>query len=259
MAKKKTTRKKTTAPKVVVEGALDEVQEIEDSGLVVDEGGSPSYGTPQWSDYVMRQFGDDELEDGNPSASGCRRVVEDLIGPILNTCVDSCATPCVSNKGSATVKVSVTIQVTNSTHPACGHIICREDIADTNEGNTEAKYAVHASATAMTRAEGRILRKVLGLVGVLVADEVSEPEHVINWVPSALIDDTQVAMVDVVCRRCDMSVMDFINAGKDTYGSIRDISGDVAEKMLAVLNDVQQGAAKKPVSVGPYDEGWMGR
>jgi hypothetical protein len=67
------------------------------------------FNSESWSEWVLSQFADDELENGAPTCDGLRRVAEDVLGPIEKVEVIKNDTPNVNNKGNATVVVGVTM------------------------------------------------------------------------------------------------------------------------------------------------------
>jgi len=221
----------------------------------------PAFGSGEWHDYVMRQFREGELTDGNPTCVGCHRLVGLLVGPILDTRIPTNIGPDKENRGTATVVVSVEVRITNETHPAYGETIHLEDIADVNKDNTDPPYSKHPSATAATRAAGRIYRKLLDLNNVITAEEDSEIAEQDNpfeegWAPAEPISNEQITAIDTICGRKNMSVMDLINLGDNKYDAIETVSRATAQKMLQYLNNIQRGKYSVPKDVGDYKPNW---
>lgn len=248
-----------------LDGLLEDVEEEPDDAMQPytekeAEQAAPAYGSDKWHDYVMRQFEDNELkgDEGAPTCDGCRRVAEQVLGPILVTTIPSNDAPSTINSGTATVVVHLEIQVKNKTHPAHGHHLVREDIADVNKDNCDHPYHKHASATAATRAEGRILRKLLGL-RVITAEEGSdaaEKDADIDWTVDEPITEAQITAMDTMCHRINISVLDFINSGKNHYDTINDINKTTANRMMKELNKLQRKTKELPAGVGPYNPNW---
>lgn len=110
-----------------------------------------------WHDYVMSQFTEDELVNGNPKYVGLRRVFEKVYAKILN--VDNVVIkPPLTEDLTATVTCRMECREHDS-----GDIITQSSSADVSHYNTETMFAKHPVSTAETRAEGRTLRKLLGL------------------------------------------------------------------------------------------------
>jgi len=225
-----------------------------ESGMV-----QPAFNSEKWSEWVISQFADDELENGAPTCDGLRRVAEDVIGPIAKVEVIKNDTPNVSNKGNATVVVGVTIEpVMLEGHPRHGSYIYVEDLADANRLNTPEEIFKHPSATAGTRAESRVYRKMLRLRKVLTAEELASNESDLDegWSPSTPITDQQITVIEMLCKRTNMNVLDFINCGDSKYVCVEQISEQSAQKMLQYLNRIQRKDADRPDDIGDYDDNW---
>ena len=162
----------------------------------------PEFNSEKWSEWVMSKFTDDELENGAPTCDGLRRVAEKIyLGPIEKVEVIKNDTPSVNNKGNATVVVGVTIDpVWLEGHPRYGKSIYVEDLADANKLNTPEEIFKHPSATAGTRAESRVYRKMLSLRKVLTAEELASNESNLEeeWSPSTPITDQQITVIDML-------------------------------------------------------------
>lgn len=243
---------------------VEEEFEGEEAGIENVPPAIPDITSSEWPDYVMRQFEDDELENGNPTCDGLRRVTERVLGPIMGRQIATYTPPTIENNGVATVVVGVRVKLTNPNHPLYPMEIYEEDIADCGKYNTDAPYHLHQSGTASTRAEARALRKLLRLRRVVSADELTKKpveEYEEGWRPSEPISQEQINMIDVVCERLNMSVMDFVNSGKSgkKYPDIYAISHATAQEMMQFLNRIQQNKASKPHGVGNYDKNWNNR
>jgi len=219
----------------------------------------PEFNSEKWSEWVISKFADDELENGAPTCDGLRRVSEQILGPIEKVEVIKNDTPSVNNKGNATVVVGVTINpVMLEGHPRYGYSIYVEDLADANRLNTPEEIFKHPSATAGTRAESRVYRKMLRLRKVLTAEELASNEENIDetWSPSTPITDQQITVIEMLCKRTNMNVLEFINCGDSKYVCVEQISEQSAQKMLQYLNRIQRKDAPRPDDVGDYDENW---
>lgn len=242
--------------------ALDDAVVEEDDNVVFAENliDDIAYGSPQWSDYVLRQFTNEELDDGNPKCDGCRRVVEQLLGPIVSCGVADYTPASIETNGTATVLYTIEVAINNDIHPLCGQNIILTDIADVGPHNTEAPYSNYAAATAATRAEGRCYRKLLRLTNVITAEEKSDvaEQYVAAdaWSPDNPIDDNQINVIDIMCRRLNISVIDFINSGVSVYPTINHVTKSTAQKMLQELNNIQRKTKDKPKTLGGYVENW---
>lgn len=218
----------------------------------------PLFGEEGWSEYVMRQFADDELEKGSPKCVALGRVVGQLIGPVVSRLITSNIGPDKDNLGTATIVKRITVKVNNPGHPLFGELLVEEEIGDCNIRNTDAPFHQYPSATASTRAEARAYRKLLGLQGVVAAEEISKvaEEEDAGWSGNSPIAEQQINVMDMLCKRLNMSVMEFVNSGKMNYLYIEQIPGDSAVSMIQHLNQIQQTAKKKPSGVSSYDAEW---
>jgi hypothetical protein len=220
----------------------------------------PAYASEEWHEYVMRQFREDELVEEAPTCDGCRRVVEQVLGTIVSSTLLNVYPPNTTNNGTATVSVCIDLLVTNESHPLCGQRMVCEEIADVNKDNCDHPYYKYASATAASRAEGRALRKLLRLRNVTTAEEKSEKAETTDadceWHVDEPVSDSQISVLDMLCGRLDISVMDFVNSGKRVYDEIETVTKSTAQRMIQELNKIQRKQKNKPETVGPYDQNW---
>lgn len=169
-----------------------EAKEVKDdvltSDIIIEPASVPEMGSVQFNDYVMSLLTNNEKENGNPKTDGLRRVAFNLLGR-FNTLIDIVQTPNSDNAYRATVAVKLEFM---------DRVVCGS--ADVYAGNTEAKFAKHAVATAETRAEGRALRRAL-LLNKLVAEELNdadpdEPNGLSENkpAPSGIIATTKIAV-----------------------------------------------------------------
>ena len=130
-------------------------------------------------------------------------------------------------------------------------------MADANKLNTPEEIFKHPSATAGTRAESRVYRKMLRLRKVLTAEELASNTHTEeDWAPSTPITEQQITVIDMLCQRTNMDVTDFINCGDSKYVCVEQVSEQSAQKMLQYLNRIQRKDAERPDGVETYDENW---
>ena len=224
----------------------------------------PSMLSPEWNDYVMTQFHESELINGNPICAGLRRVGELLLGSILESGPHEVYPATDSNgPGRATVVYRIVFDWMNS-----GEIKIFSEVADVWHGNTDDLFCAHPVATASTRAEGRALRKALKLRN-LAAEELSKKDIVSivqqttpskptdgDWNPAEKISVQQTSFIDNKCRQLDINVLLFINSGDQKYGSMQDITKEKASSMLIILNKYQNGDLETPEDIKVYDENW---
>lgn len=241
-------------PHASVEELLPEIKQRREEG---QENALPPLPRPSmldadaWFAYVMAQFTDDELPEGNPTADGCRRVVQKLLGPILY----SAPSTILVEGQQATVgwKIKILWENEPGIKP---HIRTFGDVANVTPLNTPEKYAIHAAATAATKAEGRALRKALNLRMVITAEEATKVEDDEDAGMTGKVNDGQIWTIDSLCRRLKVNFVNFINSGSVKYSSYKDIEKTTAVKMLSKLTEWQQQQDKIPEKLKGYDPNW---
>lgn len=233
--------------------------------MAKQEESKPDSNSVEWNDYVMTLFHPSEMIDGKPLTSGLRRVAEMLIGEIVSSKpVQVSARP---DKDSRIEHVTVVYEVQFLVRVPRPSGIYREytktyaDCADVWEGNTDDLYAVHGSATASTRAEGRALRKALKIK--TIAAEESCKKDVSKFLSSTTqapgeerISKDQVNFIGLKCKKLDIDVVKFYNSGEKFYNSIHEIKKDVASKMVKRLNELSADKTLIEEIVKGYKEDW---
>jgi len=224
---------------------------------------APDMLSPEWHDYAMSHFEDNELIDGNPVCAGLRRVSELLLGTIVESGPDV-VFPASDNDGPgrATVVFKVVFNWKN-----LGYYKTFKEVADVWHGNTDDLFCAHPVATASTRAEGRALRKALK-IRALAAEELARKDIVEivqksvskstdgEYDPDDRITPQQIQFIDKRCALLDISVTNFINSGENNYRSINDVKRDRAKNMIKLLNQYQNETKLVPEAVAGYNEDW---
>ena len=236
-----------------------EIKEDEQEGEV-----TPSVTYEDWHEYVMSQFKPNELIDGNPITAGLRRVVEVVLGEVIETGpVEVFPATDPNGPGRATVIYRVVLEEYES-----GRTKSYSDTADVWHGNTDDLFCAHPVATACTRAEGRALRKALKL-RVLAAEELAKKDIVgivqqsVNqqptdgeWNPDEKVSPQQINFIDNKCSQLDIDVMKFVNSGSTSYPSINNVTKDTAKNMIVELNKYQNQTTNIPPEVKGYVSNW---
>lgn len=144
------------------------ITETEEEVLTVDM----NKDHPEWTQYVLDQLHLTELVNGRPSVDGLRRIFRKLEGHIVSSQGHVVQAPNDNqNQGRAVVQYTITYLPYD--FPDSPVVIT--DAADCYWGNTVKPFCNHATATATTMAEGRCLRKALG-IRVLTNEEMQNPE-----------------------------------------------------------------------------------
>lgn len=221
----------------------------------------PDMDSPEWSNYVMSLFTEDELENDNPKVAGLRRIAKKFLGEMVYSKPKIIQSPNPSNGGNATVEYTIKFL----DYDANGNQIKKVfgEVGDAGPENTQAEFAKYASAIASTRAEARALRKALQLKCV-ASDELdtSTPEgeksEIVKEIENSTgITSTQINFLDTIAARLNIDVMAYVNCGKTKYSSIKNVPKEVAKQMIEYLSKLQtKGPNEVPVNLRGYKEGW---
>ena len=252
---------------VNLDADFEEVNDSPELEIIEDEQEgevTPSVTSEDWHEYVMSQFKPNELIDGNPITAGLRRVVEVVLGEVIETGpVEVFPATDPNGPGRATVIYRVVLEEYES-----GRTKSYSDTADVWHGNTDDLFCAHPVATACTRAEGRALRKALKL-RVLAAEELAKKDIVgivqqsVNqqptdgeWNPDEKVSPQQINFIDNKCSQLDIDVMKFVNSGSTSYPSINNVTKDTAKNMIVELNKYQNQTTNIPPEVKGYVSNW---
>jgi hypothetical protein len=220
---------------------------------------APSMLSPEWHEYAMTLFQEDEMMNGHPLVAGLRRVTELVLGPIVfsgPTWVKP--TERDDHHGRATVIFTVEF--------ASG-LKCSE-VADSWEGNTDDMFCAFAVAIASTRAEARALRKVLKIEGV-AAEELTKKDTAKivrdlskqtssssgDYNDSARMSDAQSNFIDVKCKHLNVNGSKLLSSVFNVSSS-KKITKKVASEIIDRLNDYQRDKSSIPSEVAGYNEEW---
>lgn len=223
-----------------------------------------SLGSPEWEDYVLSHLTPSEYEekDGKkyPKTNGLRRVAQLLLGAIISSGpVQVFPSTAVDGAGRATVVYEVQIEWKNDVREYYTEDEIRNyrpevrtfrAVADCWHGNTPAMFAVHAVATAETKAEGRALRKALAL-NLNTAEEMSndkDPNEFVEkpnlrktdgeWDGEEKAQTNQIIAITNICARLDIDITKFIEymfPGKD----VNTLTKGQGAKLMLTLNKYQ--------------------
>lgn len=218
---------------------------------------APSITSPEWNDYVMGQFEENELIEGMPLAAGLRRVAELLCGRIVYSGPTQVFPPQNENShGRATVVWKVEFD----------NGMCFSDVADCWEGNTDDTFCAFAVATAATRAEARALRKALRIRAVS-AEEVTKKNTAAvvrnavkessegEYDEASRMTDPQSNFISVKCKQLNINPVSFF---KEIFNlsTTRKITKKSASDAIDRLNEFQRNSDEIPESIKGYVEDW---
>lgn len=237
---------------------LDNV-EVEEVKIVQEESVSvedirPDFNSPDWHEFVMKQFQPDELVEGNPTTEGLRRVVSILLGDIIESSARCINAPCPNNNFSATIEHTIKINWTEQDSFG-GDVRTFTEIADVNSMNCDTVFRKYPSATASTRAEGRALRKALKLKHVIAAEEKGDDTSDTDE-GFAPINSQQIMLLNHMCKKNNINVIKFINIGENKYNKIDEVGYNTAVKMVGVLNEYVNDKSKISEDIKGYKSDW---
>lgn len=161
----------------------------------------PTLSDPGWHDYVMEQFVKEELLDGNPTVDGLRRVAQKMLGMIKSIETKILQIPDPGNERRATAVVTITFEDGSSFDGA----------GDVYWGNTDETFRNYPVSVAETRAEGRALKKALGLRKINAAEEIAKNVDKTlgasdESVDDGLITQLQLQFIDLMCQKSRLDI-----------------------------------------------------
>ena len=237
MAKKKVAES-VDAVDAVLDDSNMEVEVVEPATL------PPDRSSPEWNDYVLSCFFDSEMVDGRPTVDGLRRVTEMLVGTIVACRCHPYQSP--TNQDKLAI-AQCEIELSNG--------VVRSDVGEACGRNNDEKFIYHLTATATTRAEGRVLRKLLGL-RVISAEESGETPNEDEIDASKSITNSQIMFIDTICSRNDINAWGYINSGSLKFKKLSDIPYTKAREIVDYLSELQNNQSKIPSTIKGYDSNW---
>jgi hypothetical protein len=211
----------------------------------------PATTSPEWNDYVMKQFTSDELQDGHPRIHGLRRVTELLVGEIQQSesYVKQCPSP--ENNNRAVVEHYIYVLT------PLARVIQVRDVADSDKNNTDKLVSHFPTAVAATRAEARALRKLLKVKEV-AAEELTTKNNDENDNDSntedKLINNSQVNTINSLAKRLNINVVKFLEG--ERIDKIDDTSFTMGGNLISKLSKYQKDMDTVPVKLKGYKEDW---
>lgn len=208
-----------------------------------------------WHPFVMSLLDETEIVEGFPKADGLRRVGEMLLGDIIYSTPTEVVPVNGNGVGRATVTYAVTFKWWDGTERTYA------DSADCFEGNINEEFIVFSLATAVTRAEGRALRKALKLK-VCTAEEISDKAkitpHKGNATPTndSMVTEPQIKFMNAKCKALNINVMELLNSGDERYSSVEQVSKKQCSAFITLLGEYGSGQKDIPESIVNYQENW---
>lgn len=219
---------------------------------------APSMLSPEWHDYAMTLFEENELVNGHPLVAGLRRVCELVLGPMTFS-GPTWVKPTERDDHHGRATVIFTVEFANG-------IRCAE-VADSWEGNTDDTFCAFAVAIASTRAEARALRKVLKIRGVaaeeltkkdtakIVRDISKKKESTSgDYDDQGRMSDAQYNFIDIKCKQLNISGSELFS--EFGVSSKKKVSKKMASEIIDRLNEYQRNQAAIPDNITGYNEEW---
>jgi len=200
---------------------------------------TPSH--PEWTQFVLGKFMDDELDGENPRVEGLRRVAEELLGDIVEEGCDLVDPPSMENGMRACAKSWVVFSNGSENKRF-------EALADACENNVSPDYAMYLCAMADTRAKGRCYRNALKLRRIVSAEEIGVGGSFGRQdTDEDAIQTGQITAIRMLADRLGVSILKLVedlemNCQKTESGAIDLNSLDRASAQVVVkrLNELRQ-------------------
>lgn len=211
--------------------------ENQDETCDVEEVDPPTPNDPEWTQFVLGQFMDDEVDGKNPRVEGLRRVAGLLVGELIEEGCDLVAVPTEDNRFRACVKAWGVFLT------ADGRQKRFEALADAHSENCLEDYATYLVAMADTRAKGRMFRNALHLRKVVAAEEISKTVGAASDIQKGgAIHTSQISMIRLMSDRHKFPIAEVLDDLCIKY-EINEQTGDVNLQSLTYEDALS--AAKK--------------
>ena len=173
---------------------------VDESQLQINEG-PPADTSKEWTTYITDQLFDSEFSNGAPTTAGLRRVCEKSFGEIIKSKSEYLN----SSETRAAVTHHLTVQKYSN-----DRVIEVSACVDSKFDVIPAPYNKHLLSTACTSAEGKALRRAMK-INIHTAEELAVVEDE-DTDGSTSINDQQISVISMMCRRSDVNVAKLINS-----------------------------------------------
>jgi hypothetical protein len=220
-----------------------------------------------WAPFLLAELLPHEVRNGDPTADGLMRLVEEWVGVVVQNTARVAQAPNAANGNHACVEHTLVVSHYDLPHlgPLRGLDGRYGGVADVFAGNgsRDAFSWRYSSATCETRAKARSCRAALRLPKAIAAEEKSElPDHESGLDGRA--NPNQLNALGLVCSRLDVSVAALLAA---TWKHVRPTDAphtDLRRVPFAAAQRAQEQAQKwqqlpggVPDSVRGYDPNWL--
>lgn len=187
--------------------------------------------SPEWQEYVLKQFQPNELYNGHPNVRGLNRIVQKLVGPIVGRDLTTVQSPNSQNGYCATVEYAIRVVGKNGVEYVAA------SVGDASRENCKYPFSLHLSPMAETRAEARAIRKLLNLF-VASAEEVDVPKDQPEWLlKNNIVTDSQLNLINKWGKRTDVNLPKLL-ASKEIQKD--KMSKDEAADIIKTLENYQR-------------------
>lgn len=259
--------------------ALKDIEEVQESVVAEPKALVPGRLSPEWSDYVLSQFADDEVVikrevrggkdvvNRYPKVDGLRRLFQVYIGEIFETDIQCISAPRLMDNGgydfcSYRFAVKYIRHDDNERNIRLASEVADVFYRDADFNNIDAPFNTFPSTIAATRAEARTYRKALGLkvcsydeLPKLVHEQVAKQETVKTVNPDEVtkkkVDPGQIHFLNTNCKRLDIDVWGLLNS-KKTFKSIEEVSFDIAQDYCKLVGDMIRAQTNNKNVVADY-------
>lgn len=181
----------------------------------------PTPKDPEWTQYVLGKFTEDEVDGKNPRVEGLRRLAGELVGELIEEGCDLVAAPTEDNRFRACVKAWGVFLTPE------GRTKRFEALADAHSENCLEDYATYLVAMADTRAKGRMYRNALCLRRVVAAEEVSKTVATAADIQQGgAIHTSQISMIRLISDRHHFNIVEVLDNLCIKY-ELNESTGDV--------------------------------
>jgi hypothetical protein len=217
-----------------INALVEEVREEVGEVLTIEDTG--------WQDYVFSKLHDWERnKDGYPTTAGLRRVFPLVMGPLIH----SLPTHVESANEDNGWKVTCLYEIRYKSN-VDDTIVTIGDAADAGpDNNPVSPFSLFNTSVAITRSEGRCLRKALGLSTLVAEETVGISEESLNLSPN--ITPAQIMLVKNLCKKNEIDLDKFLAMGK--IDDLEKVSRERGAGMIKRLNEYQQETLEIPKKI----------
>lgn len=223
----------------------------------------PDMNSPEWTPWVLSHLNDNEKFNGNPTVGGLKRLVQKLVGPIVD--MQSTLGQCyalyregkhVGFHANVAVRIGVKFDLYSGSE-----VRYFSGVADKNPNNQGQDFNCHATACAETAAFGRAYKHALNLVGVLAAEEVQGSNQGLALEsPDEVANDAQFAAMNTVGKKTNINIVKLIAQLSREEGvkfiSLSNMPRNFAAYVVKVLNNYQRDLSSIPDDLMGFDARW---